>query len=119
MVLILEKEKVGDRVEKGLLFLTLSVACLWVLLDEFYGTKKISKIAKNFVPEIPNPIEAIKENVDDFVNGTKTDTDKKQDKDKIKNEIDKKPGVSDKGKDALKDAVDQFYNNMPGAVITS
>jgi hypothetical protein len=31
--------------EKGLLFLTLSAGCLWLLLDEFYGGQRLSSIA--------------------------------------------------------------------------
>lgn len=36
--------------EKGLLFFTLSLLCLWVILDEFFGDKRLSNIALQFTP---------------------------------------------------------------------
>lgn len=38
--------------EKGLLFFTLSLLCLWVILDEFFGDKKLlSGIALKLTPQ--------------------------------------------------------------------
>jgi hypothetical protein len=38
--------------EKGLLFLTLFMLCLWVILDDFFGTKKLTLISLSLTPNI-------------------------------------------------------------------
>lgn len=97
--------------EKGLLFLTLAVGCGWLVLDEFFGNKRISNIAKNFTPTAPSITEAIKETVV----GTEEQQKKKAlDQEKLKNAVDKNKNIkTDKAKKAVKDAIDEFYNNTP------
>lgn len=113
--------------EKGLLYFTISVALLWVILDEFFGSKKLSGIADNLTPDIKSPTEAVKEavtdtvdkakeKVKDAVQGTKTPKEKKDDAKKAKDNVDKS-NVNDKAKGAIKDAIDKFYETVPGYTI--
>lgn len=93
--------------EKGLLFFTLSMLCLWVILDDFFGSKKLSGIAQNLTPNIKSPGEAVSE----FVEGTATKKEMKSKENDIKKSIDKNKNMNPKAKDALKDSVNHFYDN--------
>lgn len=94
--------------EKGILFLTLSVACGWLILDEFFGKQYVSKLANNFVPDISLPTKEEILGVDE-----KTKKKKGTDHQKVKDAITKNPKLNNKVKDALKDAVDEFYRTTP------
>ena len=88
--------------EKGLLFMTLSVLCLWILLDEFFGTKKLSKVAESLTPDVGLvlgggiPLDTSQEEKDEAAKD-------------IKDKIDKNKDLKDKIKDDLKKGVDHFY----------
>jgi len=83
--------------EKGLLFLTLSMLCLWAVLDELFGDKRISGIARQLTPT-SEPMVWLDE---------KKATDQNV---KIKEKIDKDDKLSDKEKDHLKKLTDKFFN---------
>lgn len=97
--------------EKGVLFLTLTAACLWIILDEFFGTKKVSNVAQQLTPNAPNPFEKTKEAVKDFMTWeVGTLEDKEERRKEINKQIEANDGIkTDKAKKALKDAVDAFY----------
>jgi len=101
--------------EKGLLFLTISVGCLWIILDEFFGTQKISGLSQKLTPDINTPIDkaidSVKDTVDNFTKWeTKTDGEKEKKRQEINKNIDSNKNIKDdKAKNALKDAVNKFY----------
>jgi hypothetical protein len=43
-------EKGGVIMDSGLFFLTLAMLCIWLILDEFYGKKRISTFANLVIP---------------------------------------------------------------------
>lgn len=103
--------------EKGILFLTIAAGCLWIILDEFFGTKKISGVAQQMTPTINNPvadaIDGVTEGVKDFVSwdvGTKTRDETKKDASNLLKEVDKNTKLDSKVKDVLKDSISDFYN---------
>ncbi|MCY8915039.1 hypothetical protein [Bacillus atrophaeus] len=51
--------------EKGLLFFTLSLVAIWIILDDFYGGKHLSKMAKNMTPDINTPVDSLIETTGD------------------------------------------------------
>lgn len=86
--------------EKGLLFLTLSMFCLWGLLDEFFGGQKISAIALKLTPG-DQPVKWI-------------DNEQAQaDKEKVKTKIDKDKKLNSKEKKYFKGLTDEFYGPGP------
>jgi hypothetical protein len=50
--------------EKGLLFFTLAVICLWLLLDDFFGDKRVSKLAMSVTPDVRTPIDDVKQKIE-------------------------------------------------------
>lgn len=97
--------------EKGLLFFTLAVGAFWLILDEFYGAKRISNIASQLTPTSTNPIK-------DFM-GWKEATPEEKEKTykQTLDKIDKNKGIkTDKAKDAVKDMVTDFYLKSGGMV---
>lgn len=86
--------------EKGLLFLTLSIGCLWLLLDEFFGGRKLSSIANSLTPQ-GTPIT------------WKNDAQAQKDKENIKKKIDQDPKLNQQEKDFLKKNTDHFYGQGP------
>lgn len=92
--------------EKGLLFLTLSVGCLWVILDEFFGDKRLTNIVNNMTPDFENPI---KEAVHDVMYGKQTPAEKIEARDAAKEKVDKEFKSSDSAKADIKKAIDKFY----------
>lgn len=99
--------------EKGILFLTIAAGCLWILLDEFFGTKKISGVASQMTPTINNPLSNAIDGVKDFVSwdvGTKSETEKNKDASQILKNIEENPNLNNKVKDTLKESVNDFYN---------
>lgn len=93
--------------EKGLLFFTISAACLWLLLDEFFGTKRLSNVAQNFVPNIKSPGEAVSE----FVEGTATKEEMQSKEKEVTDSVDKNKNLPEKAKKAIKDAIKKFYDD--------
>jgi hypothetical protein len=85
--------------ERGLLFFTLSLLCLWAILDEFYGGKKLSDIAFFLTP-------ASKKRLADV---WKDDDQANRSKEEAKEKIDKSDDMTDDAKDKLKDAIDKFW----------
>ncbi|WP_434785680.1 hypothetical protein [Bacillus velezensis] len=49
--------------EKGLLFFTLAIAAAWIILDDFYGNKHLTNIAKTMTPDVNTPFDQIGEKV--------------------------------------------------------
>lgn len=49
--------------EKGLLFLTLSILCLWLVLDEFFGERRLTAMVLKLTPDSDTTIGEIKEKV--------------------------------------------------------
>lgn len=99
--------------EKGILFLTITAGCLWIILDEFFGTKKVSGIVQQMTPNASLPFEKTADAVDDFFTwdvGNKGAKEIEDDRLKLKEKIKNDPNVkSDKAKKSLQDAVDHFY----------
>lgn len=94
--------------EKGLLFLTLSVGCLWLVLDEFFGNKRLSSVVSNLTPDFKNPVET-------FIQGSATPMEKDKIRQDTLNNIEKGKS-SDSAKKAMKDAVNRFYESTGGRV---
>jgi hypothetical protein len=84
--------------EKGLLFFTLSVACLWLVLDEFYGGRKLSSIAA----ALSQGQTSMKWIDNGQANKSKEDAKKK---------IEDDPKLSKEEKDFLKKNIDHFYKD--------
>ena len=95
--------------EKGLLMLSLSILCLWLLLDEFFGTKKLSNVAAKFTPNIPT----VPEKINEALNGDPKV--KEKNREDAKKAIDKQPNteINKAAKDKLKEMVDHFYGPQP------
>ena len=87
--------------EKGLMFFTLAVACLWVILDDLFGDKRLSKVLENLTPDLKTPVET-------FIEGSATMEEKMQDQKDAKKWIDEQ-NVSDSYKDKSKKIIDKFY----------
>lgn len=99
--------------EKGILFLTIAAGCLWIILDEFFGTKKISGISQKMTPTINNPIADAAEGVKDFFTwdvGTKSVKEKNKDASNLLKEVDKNEKLNPKVKEEIKKGINQFYN---------
>lgn len=108
--------------EKGLLFFTLAAGAFWLILDEFYGTKKVSGIASQLTPQLNNPItNAIDTTVGKVKEFTQwnvaTPEEKEKTHKKIIEDIDKNENIKTKeAKKAIKDVVDDFYLKGGGMV---
>ena len=50
--------------EKGLLFFTLSMVAVWLILDDFFGSKRVSNMAMKMTPDINTPLDTVKEGID-------------------------------------------------------
>ncbi|MGE7954920.1 hypothetical protein [Lysinibacillus xylanilyticus] len=96
--------------EKGVLFFTLSVACLWLILDDLFGTKKVSGLAQSLTPDFSTPI-------DKFMNGSLTKEEKEQGVKDAKDKVDKSKAIkTDDAKKAVKDLIDHEYLKSGGMV---
>lgn len=96
--------------DRGLLFLTLSLACFWLVFDEFYGNKRLSSLSSKLTPDIPSVGDAVKDTVEKAWN----DTDQAQkSKEEAKTNIDKNDKIDSDTKKQLKDMVDHFYGPGP------
>jgi len=108
--------------EKGLLFFTLAAGILWLILDEFWGSKKISGIATQLTPDISNPVTDVIDKVGDKVKDTfswrtLTPEDKEESHKKLKESIDKSDKIKDnETKKRIKEMVDDFYLSGGGRV---
>lgn len=108
--------------EKGLLFFTLAAAAFWLILDEFYGTKKVSGIANQLTPQTNNPISDalnnVGESIKDFTKWeVKTPDEKEKSYKKAIEDIDKNDNIkTDSAKKAMKDLVTDFYMKSGGMV---
>lgn len=76
--------------EKGLLFFTLSILCLWLLLDEFFGNRRISKVALTLTPELKIP----------FFEPMTTDD--------MRESIEESDNITDSGKDTMNKIIDEL-----------
>lgn len=47
--------------DRGLLFLTLSLVCFWLVFDDFFGKKRLSTLAGYMSPSIPSLGDAVKQ----------------------------------------------------------
>lgn len=92
--------------EKGLLFLTLAVGCLWLILDEFFGDKRLSNIVNNVTPDFENPL---KEAVHNAMYGKQTLEEKVEAKEALKDKVDKEFKSTDKAKSEIKKSIDMFW----------
>ena len=88
------------------MFLTLSVACLWLILDEFFGDKRVSGVVMNLTPDFENPI---KQAISNALNGDKTLSEKVEAKENAKDYVDKNMKSSDSVKSEIKNAIDQYW----------
>lgn len=43
--------------EKGVLFFTLALVCFWLILDDFYGNNRLTKIAERITPDVRTPFD--------------------------------------------------------------
>ncbi|MBV2241160.1 hypothetical protein [Bacillus inaquosorum] len=50
--------------EKGLLFFTLALTAIWIILDDFYGGKHLSKMAQKMTPDIGSPLDVVSDGVE-------------------------------------------------------
>jgi hypothetical protein len=96
----------SDSMEKGLLFFTLSMFCLWVILDEFFGTKRISAIAEKMTPNTPSLSENLQK-------AWKDDEQAQKSKEKVKGNIEKDKKLNSKEKKYYQGLVDHFYGPAP------
>lgn len=103
--------------EKGVLFFTLSVACLWLILDDLFGTKKVSGLAQQLTPNINMPVDFFKDKVKDVVEGTATPEEKEKQVKEAKEKVDKSESIkTDDAKKAIKDLIDDFYEKSGGKI---
>lgn len=47
--------------DRGLLFLTLSLVCFWLVFDDFFGKKRLSTLASYMTPQSGSLTDSIKE----------------------------------------------------------
>lgn len=92
--------------EKGLLFLTLAMLCLWVILDDFFGDRKLSNVAKQLAG-------SVKENGLEWVNEDQAEK-AKEEKEK---EIEDDPSLNPSEKKWLQDFWDKFWSRPGGEIV--
>lgn len=108
--------------EKGLLFFTLAAGAFWLILDEFYGTKRVSNIATQLTPQMNNPItdalNNVGESIKDFTKWeVKTPAEKEKSYKKTIDDINKNDNIkSNDAKKAMQDLVTDFYMKSGGMV---
>lgn len=61
--------------EKGLLMLTLSIGCVWLLLDDFYGSKRLTSLVLSITPDVKSPMEKVEEKVEGYKEKVDKNTD--------------------------------------------
>lgn len=88
--------------EKGLLFLTLAMLCLWLILDEFFGTNKISALAQRMTPDIPDIWDA-----PPLIDVTQADKNRNEAKENVD-----KSELNSEAKKQMKKMIDKFYGEM-------
>jgi hypothetical protein len=83
--------------------MTLSLVCMWLILDDFFGKKYVSTLVSNIIPNDMGSILKLPE----FKNSQKAE----ENRAKAKNDIDKddKKYKTKAAKDEAKKAVDMFY----------
>jgi hypothetical protein len=91
--------------EKGLLFLTLAMLCLWLILDEFFGNSKLSALAQRMTPDVPNIWEAV--GVPPLEDVTQADKNRNEAKEKVD-----KSEINGEAKKQMKKMIDKFYGEM-------
>ena len=85
--------------EKGLLFFTLSVLCLWVILDEFFGNGMLSSGIKKVTPDVSL-----------FSSNKYTEEETKEKVEEWKTKVDNNDGIkTDGAKQSIKNIIDHFY----------
>lgn len=52
--------------EKGLLMFTLAMGCFWLILDDFYGGKRLTKLVIKITPDVKSPLEKVEESVSTY-----------------------------------------------------
>lgn len=52
--------------EKGLLFLILSLACFWVILDDFFGNRHLSNFTRSISPNPSTPVDKVVDKVEEI-----------------------------------------------------
>ncbi|MEC1692620.1 hypothetical protein P9E05_14145 [Bacillus mojavensis] len=50
--------------EKGLLFFTLALTAIWIILDDFYGGRHLTKMAQKMTPDIGSPLDVVTDGVE-------------------------------------------------------
>lgn len=93
--------------DRGLLFLTLSLASFWLVFDEFYGKKRLSSLSTKLTPDFPSLGETVKEKASAAWNN---EDQAQKSKEEAKTNIDKNEKLDEDTKQQLKDMVDHFYN---------
>lgn len=108
--------------DKGLFFMTLSLACVWLILDDFFGNNRISKLVSSLIPNDFGKINLIPPILDPTPDPKKTEEDKKKAKDKVDNgetvTPPALPGVNghandQKTKDDIKKQIDALMPTLP------
>lgn len=61
--------------EKGLLMLTLAIGCVWLILDDFFGTKRLTSLVLSVTPNVTSPLDNVKEKVDAYKDKVEKNTD--------------------------------------------
>lgn len=103
--------------EKGVLFFTLSVACLWLILDDLFGSKKVSGLAQQLTPSFNSPLDFAKEKVKEVVEGTATPEEREKQVKEAKEKVDKSDAIkTDEAKKAVKDLIDDTYKKFGGKI---
>lgn len=106
--------------EKGLLFFTLALTAIWIILDDFYGGKHLSKMAQKMTPDISTPIDVVKDGwestkdtVEEAGKTAKKAVEKASGYDTYKKYQKMKPEQKKKAKKAAKDSfIDGFWNGL-------
>ena len=86
--------------DKGLFFMTLSLACFWLILDDFFGKGYITRVVRNVIPSDFGQVN--------WINKEQAASDKESSKNKVQND----PKLNQKEKDFIKGNIDHFYGDV-------
>ena len=86
--------------DKGLFFMTLSLVCVWLILDDFFGQNYITRLVSHLIPDDLGSVS--------WINKSQAATDKANSKKKVQDD----PKLNQKEKDYLNKNIDHFYGDV-------
>ena len=91
--------------DKGLFFMTMALACVWIILDDFFGKKYISTLVSNLIPD---DIGKVLPDLDDILPPLEDHKEAEKSKEKAKDKL-KDADLPDKTKDLIEEGLDHFH----------